>query len=121
MFADREYQKKAVADGFVIRDFAVPQIYIEGNEKATEKINGSRALRDLRDIAEEDALNMEDALREAAVSGASASWIENYGSGALSASSSLWVKDAGVTKQAVSIMLMESSYYPMSAHPTRCV
>lgn len=61
---------------------------------------------------------MEDALREAAVSGASASWIENYGSGALSASSSLWVKEAGVTKQAVSIMLMESSYYPMSAHPT---
>lgn len=118
VFADREYQKKAVADGFVIRDFAVPQIYIEGNEKATEKINESRALRDLRDIAEEDALNMEDALREAAVSGASASWIENYGSGALSASSSLWVKDAGVTKQAVSIMLMESSYYPMSAHPT---
>lgn len=115
VYADREYKKKSFGEGIVFRDIAVPQVYIEGNEEAAKKINESQAIRDLRDGAEKEAVSMESYMQDLINAGASASW------GILASESALWVRDAGVTKQAVSMMLMESSYYASATHPISAI
>lgn len=115
VFADREYEKKAVADGYVIRDIAVPAVYIEGNEEATEKINESAAIREARESTQKEAEAMETGIRELIASGYSTPW------GPLTAESDLWVQDAGATKQSVSIMMKQVSFYAASAHPTSVI
>ncbi len=115
VYAERQYEKKVIGDGHVIRDFAIPQVYIEGNEKASKKINESQALRDLRDGAEHDAVLLDQSMEELTGTGAGAAW------GVLGSESALWVKDAGVTKQAVSMKIMSMSYYASAAHPISAV
>lgn len=111
VYADIEREKVPAGNNKVSRDLAIPTVYIEGNEEAAEKINGSDKLKELAD----SSMKVFENAKKGAERMTGPLWVNMEGG------VHLWLEDAFSTKQAVSMRFKQVSYEIGSAHPNHVI
>lgn len=111
IYADIEREKVPVGNNSVSRDFALPTVYIDGNDEAAQKINDSEKLKELVD----SSMKVFESAKEGAERMTGSMWVN------LEGGVHLWMEDAFATQQAVSMRFKQVSYQIGSAHPNHVI
>ena len=106
-----EREKVPVGQNWVSREFALPTVYIDGNDEAAQKINESEKWKELLDSSR----NMFEESKSSAERMTGSFWTN------AESSTDLWLEDVFAAEQALSLRFKRVSYSMGAAHPNHVI